>query len=863
MDIDCDLDPQQKEEIFKRIRLRLYKEGEKFYTKEYLKPFLKIGQFAQVATYGTAALKAAIQMAGRAWVDEEHPDGLIQEGQYLSSLITSKRGSNADLKKTLLGDEDSGDKPNYAFIKEVEKYEGLLQNIKELEGLIKQKGVHAGGVIMFTRPFWEISPLMKSNVGGVVTQYDLHDIETTGGLKFDFLSTKVPTKLRYAIKLAQKDGLIDKELSLREAYNKYLHPSNADFKDEVLYEEIGKGEIFDLFQFSGSVGVQASKLTKPKTVEELTAASALMRLMADRGEENQLSRFARFKDNLNLWYDEMDNVGLTKDEQKVLEKYYFCGLAPYQETFMRILMDKNVSNFTLGEANNARKIIAKKQISKIPELTELFYSRVKNKIFADYIYKTAIKPSLGYAFSINHSLPYSMIAVQEAIIYCKFGRTYWNTASLITESNIIEDDEVDELEEIEEELFEVDEGKSSLDIGKISKAILKMKDWGIKILPPDINKSEVGFTPNAKEDIIYCGLSNISGINKDDINEIIEKRPFANLEHFMQEFSGNITKKLNCVRAGLFGDYEGNLRTLLSEKSPEKLNLDMKNAQALITKGLFPKDLEKETKAFMMAKSVKKNKIDKEQCFANSSQVEEFLELFGESCVEEYRVNDIGDTEVVINIKLMDNILKKFKATLKNWLTANKEEILKRFNESSINEVLSKYYLTEERASLKVLGYYQKEHEFEKINELDRYGFANFFRLAEEPPIANYFNSKEGYKVPLYKIEKIAGTVIAKDDLKKSVTLLTVDGVVDVKIPAVEVYSKYKKTISQFCETENKNKKVEGSWFERGTFLIIYGFRRGEEFVAKTYRNTGQHVVNKFDIIDGTIQLCSRKLRDA
>lgn len=101
-------------------------------------------------------------------------------------------------------------------------------------------------------------------------------------------------------------------------------------------------------------GAQAVKKIKPRSIFELSDCNGLMRLMtAEKGQETPMEKYIRFKNNIELWYKEMDSYGLTKEEQETLKPYFLIshGVPPSQEQAMRMLMDENICGFTLGEAN--------------------------------------------------------------------------------------------------------------------------------------------------------------------------------------------------------------------------------------------------------------------------------------------------------------------------------------------------------------------------------------------------------------------------------------------------------------------------------------------------------------------------------
>lgn len=125
-------------------------------------------------------------------------------------------------------------------------------------------------------------------------------------------------------------------------------------------------------------------------------------MTGEKGGENPIDKYVRFKNNINLWYDEMTRYGLTKEEQETLKPYFLKshGVPPSQEQLMMILMDKNICHFTLAEANAARKIVGKKQMSKIPELRDKVLNQAASPCLGKYVWDCGIGPQMGYSFSI-------------------------------------------------------------------------------------------------------------------------------------------------------------------------------------------------------------------------------------------------------------------------------------------------------------------------------------------------------------------------------------------------------------------------------------------------------------------------------
>lgn len=181
-----------------------------------------------------------------------------------------------------------------------------------------------------------------------------------GMTKYDFLVTEVQDKIAECIRLLQKYGEIDSTLTLREVYDKYFHPNVLPIEDEEIWTVLQENSVLNIFQFDSDVGSQAAKKIKPTSIMEMTDANGLMRLMtSEKGEETPMEKYIRFKNNIELWYKEMDEYGLTKEEQETLKPYFLKshGVPPSQEQMMRMLMDENICHFTLGEANAARKIV--------------------------------------------------------------------------------------------------------------------------------------------------------------------------------------------------------------------------------------------------------------------------------------------------------------------------------------------------------------------------------------------------------------------------------------------------------------------------------------------------------------------------
>lgn len=311
----------------------------------------------------------------------------------MSSLVPQERGFLWSINDVVYGNEEKNRKPVTAFIREVNNYPGLLDIIERIEGLINKRSSHASGVILYNDDPFETASFMRTPGGDLITSYDLHLAEAAGDTKYDFLVTEISDKIIKCFELLQKDNVVEKDFTIRQLYNKYIHPEIIDTTDKKLWEHLAAGDVLDVFQFSTGVGLAIAKKLKPQNPMEMTAANAMMRLMSEKDKESQQDRYIRIqKQGLHIFDKEMDKAGFTSEQKQLMHKHcdQYWGCCALQEQMMELLMD--VAGFTLGEANNARKIVGKKLMNKIPELRSQVYSRFEDERVANYFWENAIAP---------------------------------------------------------------------------------------------------------------------------------------------------------------------------------------------------------------------------------------------------------------------------------------------------------------------------------------------------------------------------------------------------------------------------------------------------------------------------------------
>ena len=825
-DIDIDLAPSKRSEIFRRIREERGELG-----------------LAQVCTWKTEGTKSGILTACRGYRSEDYPSGIdSDDARYMSSLIPSERGFLWTLSDVVYGNEEKDRKPVKTFINEVNKYPGLLDIIQGIEGLISGRGEHASGVILYGNNPYETSAFMRAPNGDIITQFDLHDAEAAGDVKYDFLVTETSDKIIKCVELLSEYGHLPNK-SLRELYNEYLHPEVIDTTNPAIWDALASGKVLDVFQFNSGVGLAIAKKVKPQTPIEMSAASAIMRLMSEKGKESQQDRYARIKHNgLGEFEFEMQRVGLTDAQREIL--HYYCdeyyGCVPTQELMMMILMDERIANFTLGEANAARKIVAKKKMNEIPKLKQQVFDRIPDSVFCNYVWELAIQPSLGYAFSINHSLPYSFVGIQSLILATEFNPIFWNTACLIVNTGSLNEEE-----------------NNSTDYAKLAKALGDIQSAGIKFSLADINKSQFGFIPDIENNAILFGLKAMDKIGTDVVNEILQNRPYTSLYDFLYKNNFNKSVVISLIKGGAFdklGDRKRMMCAYIWLTCDKKKRITLQNMNGLIQRDMLPQELNFERSVYEF------NRYLKSFCKKNTSYFkldERALSFYN----QHYGTDNLTymQDEVLLDAKLWDKKYQVEMDPIRDWMKANQNEILKTLNYQIFKEDWDKYASGSiSKWEMESLCFYYHEHELIGLNSA-KYGIDDFFELSEEPDIEKYVRSRTGDMIPLHNIHTIAGTCIAKDKTKSIVYLLTTSGVVSVKFRK-EYFSLFDKQIS--ARQEDGTKKVlEKSWFNRGNMILVRGIRRGDDFIAKRYTSTEGHTLYKIQIIDefGNIKITNER----
>lgn len=847
---------------------------------------------ANVATFRTEKSKSAILTAARGLGID------VDIAQYIASLIPADRGLLRTLDQCMNGDKENGWYPIKQFVYEMkENYPELWRVASAIEGLICGSGIHAGGVIFVDEPFTESTALMRAPDGTICTQFELHDAEAVSLIKYDALSVEAMDKIHNCIDLLCDYGYVTRKPSLKETYEDVIGIYNIERDAPDMWKMVWDHEIQSLFQMEQQSGIQGIALLKPTSVDDLATLNSVIRLMAqEKGGEIPTEKLARFKKNPALWDAEMEHWGLNEAERAILHSQLDTsyGICESQEGFMQLVQSPECGGFDLTWADRLRKSIAKKNPKEFDQLTEEYYKNIQekglSKNLCEYVWKVLVAYSRGYGFNKSHTLAYSLIALQEMNLAYKYPIIFWNCACLITDAGGNELEEEMEEETTEEkptyynEMEEFGEDDSDDDVedsydeedcdgypaevvvlkdgkkkkkvkttnyGKIASAIGKMKMTGIKIIPPNINTSAYTFSPDVDANAIIYGLSGITNLGDDKIKEIIENRPFTSLEDCISKVKLKKPQIINLIKSGAFDQFKDRYKTMkdyIASVCGAKQRITMQNMQMMIGFNMIPEQFEFQVRVFNFNKYLRKFKTeDKKYYLLDNIAMEFYNKNFS---VDNLMPDERAESGLSILISKWEVIYKKEMDKVRPWVRTNAATLLEEMNGYLMRDTWDKYCKgTISKWEMDSVSCYFHAHELEKVS-----GFSNFFDLPQTPDVERTLFIKNK-QVPIFKISRIAGTVLDRNKAKKMVTLLTTEGVVTVKIYG-DVFTYYDKQLSE-RGADGKKHVIEKSIFSRGTKIIVTGIRQEDSFIGKKYKSTPYHLVERIVDIDenGVIQV--------
>jgi len=462
---------------------------------------------AQIITFGTLSAKAVLRDVSRVFALP------YSEADALAKLVPEELGIEL---------QDAIDKE--PKLKELEdndpKIKRILQISKRLEGLNRHAGIHAAGVIITNEPLVNYCPLFRGAKGEQVVQFDKDFSEKIGLVKFDFLGLKTLTVISNASKLIQRDLKPDFDIEC------------IDYTDKKVFDLISDGQTVGVFQLESSGMQDLCKRIKPDSVDDITAINALYR-PGPMGSGMHLE-FAEIK------HGQKPEQYMFEELKPVLKDTY--GIIVYQEQVMNIA--RVVAGYSLGQADMLRRAMGKKKADEMAKHKQIFiqgatekgFDPVKSEQLFDLMEKFA-----EYGFNKSHAVAYSLISFQTAHLK-KYYPAQFFAALLGTEIN---------------------------NKDKITAYIHEAKDFGIEILPPDINESLWLF--NVIGSTIRFGLGAIKGVGEAAVENIVEERtkngPFKGFVDFCERVNLKAVNKRvmeSLIKVGVFDRCEKfNRKTLL------------------------------------------------------------------------------------------------------------------------------------------------------------------------------------------------------------------------------------------------------------------------------------------------------------
>jgi DNA polymerase III subunit alpha len=460
---------------------------------EYVRKTYGEKNVAQIITFGTMAAKAALKDVGRAL---DMPFGEVDK---IAKMIPTTL--NIELEDALKQTPQLE-----ALRKSDERVKELVEVALRLEGLARHASTHAAGVVISPRPLTEIVPLYKSNKDEITTQYDMNALERIGLLKMDFLGLTTLTVLDDAVRLVKHNRGVDLDLSA------------LPLDDAKTYALFSRGDTTGIFQFESHGMRDILKRYQPTRLEDLTALNALYRPGPIQG--GMIDDFiARKHGKKKVTYD------LPELEEFLSET---LGVIVYQEQVMQIA--NRLAGFSLGDADLLRRAMGKKKPEEMAAQREKFLTgchahKVPAKK-AERIFDLMAEFA-GYGFNKSHSCAYALLAYQTAWLKTHYPVEFM-AAMLTSETGNTE---------------------------KVVKYINEARSMGITVLPPNVNSSDMNFTPVG--DNIRFGLAAIKNVGENTVKGILAAREtlgqFKSFFEFCESVDARLLNKRvleSLVRAG-------------------------------------------------------------------------------------------------------------------------------------------------------------------------------------------------------------------------------------------------------------------------------------------------------------------------
>ncbi|MCH5351843.1 MAG: DNA polymerase III subunit alpha [Clostridiales bacterium] len=442
-----------------------------YVTQKYGKP-----NVSQIATFGTLATKAAIKDVGRVFSME------FSEVNNITKMIPV--GSEKLHIAQLLGKKPDKEGKDVGVKELIDLYESdpaarrILDMAEKVEGMPRQIGMHAAGVIICRDPIEDHVPLARTNEDIVVTQYDMVVDEMLGLLKMDFLGLTTLTDIKKACDY------------IKQSTGKDIDMFGIDYDDQNVYGLIGGGDTEAVFQLESGGMKNFMRELKPTKLEEIIAGISLYR----PGPMSEIPTYISNRQKKDITY-------LHEKLKPILDVTY--GVIVYQEQVMEIA--RSLAGYSMGGADSIRRMMSKKKEKEMEEERKYFIHGnaetgvagcVKNGIpekVANELYDMLIKFA-SYGFNKSHAAAYAYLTYQTAWL-----KRYYPV-----------------------EFFTAILNNRISKLNELTHYLSYMKEAGIKVLPPSINKSVAEYS--VEDGAVRIGLGAIKGVGVPIINRIIEER---------------------------------------------------------------------------------------------------------------------------------------------------------------------------------------------------------------------------------------------------------------------------------------------------------------------------------------------------
>ena len=477
---------------------------------------------AQIITYGTIKAKAAIKDSARVLgypfansdkITKLIPPPVVGKDMSLASIFDKKDDRYA---------EASEFRSLYKVDPEVQK---IVDTARGLEGLRRQPGVHAAGVILCREPLIEVVPLWKREQdGAIITQFDMGACESLGLLKMDFLGLRNLTVLDDCLEHIKRNKNVEIVLE------------DLELTDKATYELLSRGDTLGVFQLDGAPMRALLRSMQPDQFEHISAVLALYR-PGPMGV-NAHNDYADRKNNRTKVVPIHEELAEPLDE--ILKDTY--GLIVYQEQVMAIA--QKLAGYSLGKADLLRRAMGKKKKSILDKEFIPFRDGMRaNKYSEDAINKLweILVPFSDYAFNRAHTAGYGLVSYWTAYLKANFPSEYM--AALLSS---VKDDR-----------------------DKLAIYLNECRKMGIKVLPPDVNESLSEFAPVGKD--IRFGLSAIKNVGENVVESLINSRnkheKYKDFFDFLNKVESTVCSKRvieSLIKAGAFDSLGHSRKGLLS-----------------------------------------------------------------------------------------------------------------------------------------------------------------------------------------------------------------------------------------------------------------------------------------------------------